>query len=213
MPQNKELEQRSYTFDIRAEQADEGVGIVRGRPIVYNSRTDLGFFYEVIDSGALNGADLRDVRFLVNHDISKIPLARSRNNNANSTMQLMPDEEGMQIRVNLDVLNNSDARNLYSAIERGDITGMSFMFAVDDEEWSDLESEKPTRRIKKISNVVEVSAVTFPAYEDTEISVRNKKALDNAKSTLDSVKRSKEKALESALELEKAKFEAIMKVR
>jgi hypothetical protein len=43
--------------------------------------------------------------------------------------------------------------------------------------------------------------------------VRNKKALDNAKSTLDSVKRSKEKALESELELEKAKFEAIMKVR
>jgi len=213
MPQNKELEQRSYTFDIRAEQADEGVGIVCGRPIVYNSRTDLGYFDEIIESGALNGADLRDVRFLVNHDISKIPLARSRNNNANSTMQLMPDDEGMQIRVNLDVLNNSDARNLYSAIERGDITGMSFMFAVDDEEWSDLESDHPVRHIKKISNVVEVSAVTFPAYEDTEISVRNKKALESAKSTLESVKRSKEKALESALELEKAKFEAIMKVR
>jgi HK97 family phage prohead protease len=210
---NEKMEQRSYSFDIRAEQTDEGVGIVRGRPIVYNSRTDLGYFYEVIERGALNGADLRDVRFLVNHDISKIPLARSRNNNANSTMQLMPDDQGMGIRVNLDIKNNSDARNLYSAIERGDISGMSFMFSIDDEEWTELDSEHPTRHIKKISNVIEVSAVTFPAYEDTEISVRNKEALDNAKLALESAKRSKEKTLDSALELEKAKFEAFMKVR
>ena len=157
----------------------------------------------------MNGADLRDVRFLVNHDISKIPLARSRNNNANSTMQLMPDDQGMAIRVNLDVKNNSDARNLYSAIERGDITGMSFRFRIDDEEWTELESDHPTRHVRKISDVVEVSAVTFPAYEDTSISVRNKEALDNAKLALDSAKRS----LDSELELEKAKFEALIKVR
>lgn len=210
---NEGLEQRSYNFEIRAEQNEDGLGIVRGRPIVYDSRTDLGYFDEVIERGALNGADLRDVRFLVNHDISKIPLARSRNNNANSTMQLTVDDQGMSIRVNLDIINNSDARNLYSAIERGDITGMSFMFAIDDEEWSDLESEHPLRRIKRISNVVEVSAVTFPAYESTSISVRNKEALENAKLALESAKRSKEETLDSALELEKAKFEAFMKVR
>ena len=121
----------------------------------------------------------------------------------------MPDDQGMAIRVNLDVKNNSDARNLYSAIERGDITGMSFMFRVDDEEWSDLEAEHPTRHVRKISDVVEVSAVTFPAYEDTSISVRNKEALDNAKLALDSAKRS----LDSELELAKAKFEALIKVR
>ena len=210
---NEGLVHRSYNFEIRAEQNEDQVGIVTGRPIVYNSRTDLGYFDEVIERGALNGADLRDVRFLVNHDVSKIPLARSRNNNANSTMQLTVDDQGMQIRVNLDVKNNSEARNLYSAIERGDISGMSFMFAIDDEEWTELESDHPTRHVKKISNVVEVSAVTFPAYEDTEISVRNKEALENAKLTLESVKRSREKALESELELAKAKFEAIMKVR
>lgn len=205
----KEFEQRSYSFEIRAEQNEDEVGVITGRPIVYNSRTDLGYFDEVIERGALNGADLRDVRFLVNHDISKIPLARSRNNNANSTMQLMPDDQGMAIRVNLDVKNNSDARNLYSAIERGDITGMSFMFQIDDEEWTELDSEHPTRHIKRISNVIEVSAVTFPAYEDTEISVRNKKALENAKLALDSAKRS----LDSELELAKVKFDALIKVR
>lgn len=209
MDMNKDYEQRSYAFEIRAEQNEDEVGVVTGRPIVYNSRTDLGYFDEVIERGALNGADLRDVRFLVNHDVSKIPLARSRNNNANSTMQLTVDDEGMMIRVNLDVKNNSEARNLYSAIERGDISGMSFMFRVDDEEWSELESDHPVRHVKRISDVVEVSAVTFPAYEDTSISVRNKQALDNAKSTLDSVKRS----LDSELELEKEKFKALLKVR
>lgn len=206
---DNKFEQRSYSFEIRAEQTEDEVGVITGRPIVYNSRTDLGWFDEIIEMGALNGADLKDVRFLVNHDLSKIPLARSRNNNANSTMQLMPDDQGMAIRVNLDINNNSEARNLYSAIERGDITGMSFMFAVDDEEWSELESEHPTRHIRKISDVIEVSAVTFPAYEDTEISVRNKQALESAKLALDSARRS----LDSELELEKAKFEALLKVR
>jgi phage head maturation protease len=57
--------------------------------------------------------------------------------------------------------------------------------------------------------VIEVSAVTFPAYEDTEISVRNKKALENAKLALDSAKRS----LDSELELAKVKFDALIKVR
>lgn len=208
--EKENYEQRSYNFEIRAEQNEDGVGIVTGRPVVYNSKTDLGYFDEVIERGALNGADLKDVRFLVNHDISKIPLARSRNNNANSTMQLMPDDQGMAIRVNLDVKNNSDARNLYSAIERGDITGMSFMFRIDDEEWTELDSDHPTRHIRKISDVVEVSAVTFPAYEDTSISVRNKEALDNAKLALESAKRSLESD-KNILELEKAKFEALIK--
>ena len=206
----KDYEQRMYNFDIRAEQNDEGVGVITGRPVVYNSKTDLGYFDEVIERGALNGADLKDVRFLVNHDTSMIPLARSRNNNANSTMQLTVDDQGMGIRVNLDIKNNSEARNLYSAIERGDISGMSFMFRIDDEEWAELESDHPTRHVRKISDVVEVSACTFPAYDDTSISVRNKEALDNAKLALDSAKRSLDS---DELELAKAKAEFLLKVR
>ena len=82
---NKVFEQRAYTFEMRAEQNEAGVGIVTGRPIVYDTKTDIGWFDEIIARGALDKTDLRDVRFLVNHDLSKIPLARSRNNNANST--------------------------------------------------------------------------------------------------------------------------------
>lgn len=204
---NKEFVQRMFEFEIRTEMnEDEGVGILRGRPVVYNSRTDLGWFDEIIERGALDNADLKDVRFLVNHDTKMIPLARSRNNNANSTMQMTIDAQGMAIRVNLDVKNNSEARNLYSAVERGDISGMSFMFNIDDYEWSELESDHPTRHIRKISDVVEVSACTFPAYEDTTISTRNKEALDSAKLALESAKRS---LVSDELELAKAKFETL----
>lgn len=204
----KELERRSYSFEVRAEEDEKGK-IITGRPIVYNSRTDLGFFDEIIDGGALDNADLTDVRFLVNHDTSKIPLARSRRNNGNSTMLLSVDEFGMTIRVSLDTENNSEARSLYSAVERGDITGMSFMFGVSDEEWEELESEHPTRRIKKISTVVEVSAVTFPAYESTEINARSKEALENARSAVDTARQQSAESLDndSTLELAKAKFE------
>lgn len=201
----KPLEQRAYVFDISAEETEAG-NIITGRPIVYNSRTDLGYFDEIIEPGALDNADLTDVRFLVNHDTSKIPLARSRRNNGNSTMQLMPDMEGMAIRVALDTENNSDARALHSAVDRGDISGMSFMFSVNDEEWENLESDHPTRHIRSIGSVVEVSAVTFPAYESTEINARSKEALENARSAVETARQQNAKPLDSGeLELLKEK--------
>ena len=192
----KKLEQRSYKCEVRAEDTDSG-SILTGRPIVYNSRTDLGWFDEIIESGALDNADLTDVRFLVNHDMSRIPVARSRRNNGNSTMQLMPNEFGMDIRANIDTVNNSESRALRSAVERGDITGMSFAFSVDDEEWTELETDHPTRHIKKIGSVVEVSAVTFPAYDATEIYARSKEALDNARAALEKARSTDAKLLES----------------
>lgn len=181
------LEKRAFNFEIRADENDNGEKIITGRPIVYNSRTDLGWFDEIIDAGALDGADLTDVRFLVNHNTSMIPLARSRRNNGNSTMKITPDVQGLNLDfVKLDTENNTDARALYSAVQRGDISGMSFMFYIDGEAWDDLESEHPTRHITKIGSVVEVSAVTFPAYESTEIYARSEAAaLDNAKTVLD----------------------------
>lgn len=197
----KELERRAYDFEVRAEQTERG-NIITGRPIVYNQRTDLGYFDEIIDSGALDGANLNDVRFLVNHDTKMIPLARSRRNNGNSTMMLSIDTMGMNLDyVSLDTENNADARSLWSAVQRGDITGMSFMFSVDGESWDDLESQHPTRHITKIGSVVEVSACTFPAYDSTEIHARSKIALENARSALDSARQQNAKPLDSGNEL------------
>lgn len=181
---------RCYNFEIRATKEEEK-GIIEGRAIVYDSETDLGYFREIIEPGALSKTDLKDVRFLVNHNTDMIPLARSRNNNENSTMQLIVDEKGLKIRVKLDIENNSEARNLYSAIERGDITGMSFMFTIRGESWEEEDTDCPLRRINDIEKVFEVSAVTFPAYEATEINARCKAELENFRNTLDSVKRNR----------------------
>ena len=84
---------------------------------------------------------------------------------------------------------------------------MSFMFSIDDEEWEGLESDHPLRHIRKIGTVVEVSAVTFPAYEQTEISTRCKQALDNARNAVDTARERREAVDTAALELEKLKAE------
>ena len=181
---------RAFDFDVRAEENEQHGHFLSGRPIVYGSRTNLGWYDEVIEAGALDQTDLRDVRFLVNHNVDMIPLARSRNNTDNSTMQMTVDGEGMAIRVDLDVENNTEARNLYSAVSRGDISGMSFMFVVDGESWDDVDSDHPTRTIRNIKRVLEVSAVTFPAYEATSITARGlSDALESAKDSLESERR------------------------
>lgn len=180
---------RAFNFEVRAEQDEEHGRYLAGRPIVFDEATDLGWYTEIIDRGALTETDLRDVRFLVNHNTDMIPLARSRNNNANSTMQMSVDDSGMLIRVDLDTEANADARSLYSAVERGDISGMSFMFSADRDEWLDIDTDHPTRRILSISKVFEVSAVTWPAYEATSISARGlSDALESARASLESAK-------------------------
>ena len=104
-------------------------------------------------------------------------------------MQLTVDEEGLLIRANLDTENNSDAKALYSAVERRDLDGMSFMFVVDKDAWDDLESDHPTRTITGIKRVLEVSGVTFPAYSATSLQARGlADALDSAKASLESAK-------------------------
>lgn len=177
---------RVFNFEVRAEENERG-HMISGRPIVFGQRTNLGYYDEVIEAGALDATDLKDVRMLVNHNIDMIPLARSRNNNQNSTMQLTADESGLWIRADLDTENNSDARSLYSAVSRGDIDGMSFMFTVEKDSWDDPDSDHPVRHLLSIKRVLEVSAVTFPAYSKTSIQARGlSDALDSAKESLES---------------------------
>jgi len=191
---------RAFNFEVRAENDEQHGNILTGSPIVFGERTDLGWCDEIIDDGALDNTDLRDVRFLVNHNTDMIPLARSRNNNENSTMQLsVVPQKGMDIRVDLDTENNAEAKSLYSAVQRGDLSGMSFMFAVNEDAWEDLDSEHPTRHIRSFAKVFEVSAVTFPAYEATSIQARGlSEALESARASLESARAAK-------LEIEKRK--------
>lgn len=204
------------SFDTKEE---EGVGIIEGRPVVFDERTDLGYFDEIIARTALDKCDLRDVRLCLNHDTSYV-YARSRNNNENSTMQIGTDDRGLYFRAKLDIANSPKAQDYYSAVKRGDMDKMSFMFAISDEEWSDLESDHPTRTIRGIERIVEISAVTFPAYDGTSISARYKESLESDIHALESAKADYKTALDSAkrssdddLELAKAKFYALLKVR
>ena len=197
---------RTFNFEVRAEQDEEHGHVLAGQPIVFNQRTNLGWYDEIIESGALVNTDLRDVRLLVNHNTDMIPLARSRNNNANSTMQFEVVDTGMNMRADVDTENNVDARSLYSAVERGDISGMSFMFTVKDDAWDDIDSDHPTRHVRAIDKIFEVSAVTFPAYEATSIQARGlSDALESAKESLESAKAEQRK-----IELAKAKLKFYM---
>lgn len=186
--------QRGFTAEFRANE--EGSNIVEGLAAVYDQETFIndpfGGFTEVIRSGAFDETDFSDVRLLVNHDFNGIALARSRRNNKNdkpNTMQLFVDENGINVKACLDTENNEQARALYSAINRGDMDGMSFCFYVSKEgqKWSDDYSR---REITKVDKVIEVSAVNFPAYGGTNIDSRS----------LDSDRRASEDARKELLE-------------
>lgn len=207
MSKKKELERRAYSFEVRSEKRENGISRLSGQPIVYGSYTDIGGWYrEVIEPGALDGANLKDVPLLVNHDNRMIPVARSRNNTANSTMRLRIIESGLEMEADIDTERNMTARELDSAVDRGDLDGMSFAFSVDEERWDDLQSDYPTRHILRFGTIAEVSAVTWPAYSATSIYARGKEALDNARSALESARQQAAKPLDSGeLELLKAK--------
>lgn len=214
-----ELIMRSYPATFRAvEDADEERGIIEGTPIVFNADARIGDwageFIERIDPHALDDADMKDVRLFVNHDTNKIALARSKNGNENSTMSFDIDSKGVHMRAKLDTENNAEARSLYSAIQRGDMDGMSFMFRIKDQEWKDIDSDLPTRIIRSISIVHEVSVVNYPAYTQTSVSARSTEETDY--SPLEEARKAHAKEIAvrqiDAMEVEKLKNINIIKM-
>ena len=191
---------------------DEPGAIIEGLAIPYEVETSVGnWFNEIIKRGALDGADLKDVPFFIHHNGRAIPLARSRNNNVNSTMQLTVDDKGLSFRAKLDVENNAEAKALYSAVKRQDVSGMSFSFSVKEEKWLNLDTNMPTREIYKFKKIFEISALWSPQYVETVIAAARDEALDSVdKLALDNA-RSRE--LESSNEREalRLKTQILMK--
>ncbi len=188
----KNREIRTLLGKVESRAEEDGKITLVGQPIVFNQRTNIGgYFEEEIAPEAVEESVLRDVCFLVNHDFSGIPLARSRNNNANSNLRFAKSNFAVDMEADLDP-KNPKAIELNSAVERGDIPGMSFAFIVDGEEWLNLDSDLPLRRITHISEIFEVSAVTWPAYEGT--SIQSERSLE---SELESLNKAREE-LESA---------------
>lgn len=192
-------------FDANFETREDESGVITGRPVVLNSVTDLGWFDEVIDSGALQNTDLSDVRLCLNHDTSFV-YARSRRS-AKSTMEIDVDAMGLTFSAGLDVEGSPKAQDFYAAIKRGDIDKMSFMFTIDGYEWENLESDHPTRHITSIGKIFEISAVTFPAYDSTSIEARDAEALESVKRDLERARAELRKTPDDdAVELAKAKY-------
>lgn len=184
-------------------------GNIVGVPIVFEQATDIGGWYsETIARGAISEDILRDVAFFYNHDLNSKPLARTRNNR----LKFSIENDGIHMVANIN-RERSDANDLYLAIKDGDIDGMSFMFRVEAEEWADLESDYPKRRITKIGYVQEVSAVNYPAYSGTSINARANLSLDNDKKALDNARATAvDTAEEYKLELEKLKAHYVFKI-
>lgn len=209
-PKMSELVSRSF-MEYRAEDD----GNITGVPIVFNQSTDIGgWFEEVIERGAISEEVLKDVAFFYNHDLNTKPLARTRT----GKLKFSIEDDGVHMSANIN-RERSDANDLYLAIQDGDIDGMSFMFRIEDEEWSSLDTDYPKRTIKKIGYVQEVSAVNYPAYEGTSINARSdllldgdKKALDEARATVvDTTNNSVDETRK--LELEKLKNNNRMKIK
>lgn len=213
LPAIAEPVKRSFGLvDLRAVAEDESGTYIEGHPAVYDQVTNIGgWFKEVIERGAFDECDFDDVVLTVNHDLRDIPLARSRRKNIDSTMQLRTDNTGLYIRANLDVENNHKAKALHSSVERKDINGMSFIFYVAEEVWEDLDTELPTRRIKKIKKVIEVSAVSWAAYDGTDINARDKNVLDNAQRALENARQNQRgNSVQQELEFEKMKLQILL---
>lgn len=190
---NENMETRMYVGKVESRASEDGSKItIIGQPVVFNQKTDIaGLWSESIAPGAIDTETLRDVRLLINHDFSGVPLARSRRNNANSTMRATFNDVAVDMEADLDA-KNPKAIEVDSAIKRGDITGMSFAFLVDGEEWDDLDTNYPHRTITHVSVIYEFSICTFPAYEGTSVASRSldsgKRSLADARAALESAR-------------------------
>lgn len=157
--------------EIRAAQpADSAQALIlSGRPIVYDTPTLIndysGSYTEIILRGALDNADLSDVRLLYNHDTNKVPLAKTPN-----TMRLNVDDQGLTFTAELP--DTESAKEVYTAVKRGDLSGMSFAFKVPDG-GDEYDAKTNTRTIRQIAKVYECSIVPYPAYPTTSVEARS----------------------------------------
>lgn len=161
---------RTYSQKI-CTRADEETGdkYISGYFSVFNSNYEMWQgASESIDPGAFDGALGDDIRCLTDHD-SRLVLGRTRA----GTLFLRTDEKGLwgEVRINS---KDQDAVNLYERVVRGDVNQCSFGFEIlDEERTEDPVSGDVHWTIKKVK-LHEVSIVTFPAYEDTEVTARKR---------------------------------------
>jgi uncharacterized protein len=164
---NREVRSRLEGAEVRADE--DGIR-VSGYAAVFDEETTIGgAFVEVIERGAFKKALERqdDVVFLINHD--GLPLARTRS----GTLTLTEDERGLFMETMLDP-TDPDVKSILPKMKRGDLDKMSFAFIPDRQAWDDS-GDMPKRIIQDL-RLYDVSIVTTPAYDGTEIGLRSLEA-------------------------------------
>lgn len=180
-------------FQVRAalDELENDKMIVEGKAITYNDKTRLFTFggqdyFEVIERGALEGADISDVFLKYNHSDNVMVLARTRN----KTLELEDREDGLYIRAEL--ADTTAGRDLYELIKRGDIDKMSFAFT---ENGYSYDEEERTWFVRSIKKLYDVAAVDIPAYENTTIYARRKDDLEKHLADLEKLEATKKRVL------------------
>ena len=162
-----EKEIRSFLFKIEGDEKRK----MSGHAAVFGEVTEIGgWFREQIEPGAFKSSIKKDdIRALFNHNPDYI-LGR----NTAGTLKMAEDDKGL--KVDISPPDTQFARDLAVSIERGDINQMSFAFQVLEMEW--IKGEKQDLDLRKIKKVrlFDVSPVTFPAYEGTDIAIRSQEA-------------------------------------
>jgi uncharacterized protein len=175
-----EIEKRGHIgVETRAE---DGKRTLKGYAALFNSDTTIGdYFVERIAPGAFDSALTADVRALVDHDSGRV-IGRTKS----GTLRMSVDSKGLAVEI--DIPDTRDGNDLWVLVERGDISGMSFGFRVTRQEW-DESGDMPVRTILDL-DLFEVSAVAFPAYEDTSLA---KRSLESARQEREAIDKDAEK--------------------
>lgn len=155
--------------NIEIREDEDGNRVLTGYAVKWKKNSQvLGHYYkfrEQIQKGAFaDSLENDDQRFLWSHDTSKV-LGRTKN----GTLRLK--EDGVGLHVELDLPKTTLGNDTYESIKRGDVDGMSFGFKVESEEIKEPDEDLPLRTVTK-ARLLEVSAVAFPAYPDSEVSAR-----------------------------------------
>lgn len=161
--QHRQLRSISTKFETRD---DSGNLSIEGYFAVFDGVYEIApGLSESIAPGAFDNTLSGDIRALINHDTTLV-LGRTKA----GTLQLRVDNHGLWGHIDINP-NDTDAMNLYNRVQRGDVDQCSFGFDILSEETDIRENGDVHFTIKEVE-LFEVSACTFPAYEDTNIKAR-----------------------------------------
>lgn len=171
-----ELEKRGGDLGVEVRADDDGKKTLKGYAAVFNREAVIGdYFIESIAPGAFTKTIGGDILALVNHDSGRV-IGRTKS----GTLRLKEDDVGLKVEI--DVPDTADGRDLWTLVERGDVTGMSFGFRVTKQDWDET-GDIPRRLIREVE-LFEVTATAIPAYPDATLAVRSLEAAREDRATL-----------------------------